>query len=76
MQTFQEFLDATIGPPYEELHQYDPEIFCFKVIGKQCTCDVAGFCFCLTLSFGDIRNFINVNSLNKNWLHNALISAK
>ena len=56
MQTFQVFLDASS----EEIQQYDPEIFCFQVVGKQFTYDVAGFWLCLTLSFGDIRNFINV----------------
>ena len=60
MQTFQVFLDATRDPPSEEIQQYNPEIVCFQVIGKQYTCHVAGFWLCLTLSFGDISNFIIV----------------
>ena len=60
MQTFQVFLGATTGTQCEEIQQYDSEIFCFQVIGKQFTCDVAGFWLCITLSFEDINNFINV----------------
>ena len=50
------------APSCEEIQQYDPEIFCYQVITKQFTCDVAGFWWCLTLFFGDIRHFINVTS--------------
>ena len=74
MQAFQVFLDATRGPPCEEMQQHDPEIFCFLVIGKQFTYDVAGFWLCLTL--WRYQQFYKCHSLNENWLHNAFISAK
>ena len=48
------------------MQQYEPYVFCFRVIHKQHPCCETSSCICLNISFEDIRHFRNYKTLLRN----------